>query len=386
MDSLERYLRQATRGLWGPKRLEVREELEAHILERARAFEVGGLTRLEAVEKVLAELGRPEAVSAGMARLHSWPKVGLLASAMGLMAASLLLVQAQSYEVTPLDRIPISSCLEAQTVSLRCQLFQNTWLSWSDLKKALEPQGVKIERDSGFYLYEIGFPGGTLMGWPDPGLRNPSYNLETVSNEFIDLISLAQIVAYRAALPVRLEGWERPRIWFGDKVSLNISTSNQPNLGYKVYSRMLVQRCPCFDPTFFYNFLRWFQPYEKRIPPIAAINTASSEVAWHLHRIKLEGGSGKVWGVWLPSVSEGLNRTRNVNIYADVAAAKDGFVELYLPDDEVQFVGSFAEASRSLTVGTPSKAALVDLSQPYTKDGWSKAIVVPQNPVSKALR
>jgi hypothetical protein len=43
MKPLEAYLWAATRGLWGRKRLEVRKELTAHVLERAHKHEVAGV-------------------------------------------------------------------------------------------------------------------------------------------------------------------------------------------------------------------------------------------------------------------------------------------------------------------------------------------------------
>jgi hypothetical protein len=58
MDDLQRFLQTATRGLWGKHKLEVREELEAHVLERAHKHELLGLAREEAIFKSLAELGR----------------------------------------------------------------------------------------------------------------------------------------------------------------------------------------------------------------------------------------------------------------------------------------------------------------------------------------
>lgn len=71
----EAYLRRATRGLWGRRRREVREELEAHLYERVMAHRIAGLSEVDATEKALAELGRPQEVSVGMARLYTLPTV-----------------------------------------------------------------------------------------------------------------------------------------------------------------------------------------------------------------------------------------------------------------------------------------------------------------------
>ena len=379
MNSLERYLQQATRGLWGRKRLEVREELEAHILERARAFEVGGLTRLEAVEKVLAELGKPQAVSAGMVRLHTWPKVGFLASAMGLMAASLLIVQAQNYEVVPSQRLPTPSCIGVPESPFGCRTFNMAWIRFEDVQKALEPQGVKFDLEAG--LYTLTFPERDQKITWTSGYQG-TINGEQPLPNFLSAHELIIRVASRTNLSVRLEGWERPRIWFGEKIRFDLSVPGRLDLAHGLYSYLLFQQPGIFQRLAVGgNVLSFFNiSPSKRSLSFDRIST--SAVIWYPHRVKVEGASGKVWGVVMPSSFKSLNDT--FSVFADVAPAKDGFVELYLPEAEVRFVGSFAETERS-AVGI-SKAALVDLSKPYTKDGWSKAIVVPQNPISKAVQ
>jgi hypothetical protein len=70
---IENYLRQSTKGLWGKKRLEVKEELSTHIEGRVNAHLIAGLSELEAIDKTLSELGTPRNVSHGMARLYTLP-------------------------------------------------------------------------------------------------------------------------------------------------------------------------------------------------------------------------------------------------------------------------------------------------------------------------
>jgi hypothetical protein len=53
MSNLETYLNTATRGLWGKKKLEFREELEAHVLEKAHKLELQGFNHTDAIQKVL---------------------------------------------------------------------------------------------------------------------------------------------------------------------------------------------------------------------------------------------------------------------------------------------------------------------------------------------
>jgi hypothetical protein len=78
MSNLATYLKAATRGLWGKKKLEVREELEAHVLERARKHELSGLTREAATSKSIAELGNTRVMNRDFIMLQTRPLVPML--------------------------------------------------------------------------------------------------------------------------------------------------------------------------------------------------------------------------------------------------------------------------------------------------------------------
>ena len=89
---IETYLRRATRGLWGRKKLEVREELAAHLEARALSYQLAGLEETDAVKKALAELGKPQEVSLEMAKLYTFPKVagsGLIFAALCVLTLAM---------------------------------------------------------------------------------------------------------------------------------------------------------------------------------------------------------------------------------------------------------------------------------------------------------
>jgi ADP-glucose pyrophosphorylase len=75
---LERYLNAATRGLWGKKKLEVYEELEAHVLERALKHELLGLAREVAISKSIQELGNARVINQRMMEVYMFSKQLLL--------------------------------------------------------------------------------------------------------------------------------------------------------------------------------------------------------------------------------------------------------------------------------------------------------------------
>jgi hypothetical protein len=59
ISNLEQYLKNATRGIWGKRKLEIQEELERDILERTKKFELMGFSRDQGILKSLEELGNP---------------------------------------------------------------------------------------------------------------------------------------------------------------------------------------------------------------------------------------------------------------------------------------------------------------------------------------
>jgi hypothetical protein len=68
---LEQFLRNATRGLWGKRKLEVQEELESHVLGRAHKHELLGLSREAAISRSLAELGPAQVIRSKLQRTYS---------------------------------------------------------------------------------------------------------------------------------------------------------------------------------------------------------------------------------------------------------------------------------------------------------------------------
>jgi hypothetical protein len=92
MNELEQYLKTATRGLWGNRKLEVREELETHILERAHKHELLGLTREDAIFKSMQELGNARVINRKMTEVHTMPAIrsGLLIGALFTAALSFM--------------------------------------------------------------------------------------------------------------------------------------------------------------------------------------------------------------------------------------------------------------------------------------------------------
>ena len=139
---LERYLKAATRGLWGQKKLEVREELEAHILERAHKHELLGLEHQQATSNAIHELGDARDMNLKMMEVHTMPMIrsGFLISALFVGAMTVLLSSS-------IAQVSVSAVLGQDNTVFR--LFLNADSFASNLQKA----GFRVEQsDRGFDL------------------------------------------------------------------------------------------------------------------------------------------------------------------------------------------------------------------------------------------
>ncbi|MBZ9714823.1 permease prefix domain 1-containing protein [Deinococcus multiflagellatus] len=92
MSATDRFLRQATRGLWGQKRREVQLELRGAIEDKVYRHQLCGLSSQDAERAALRDLGRPGAIARDLSRVHSAPAA--LRGALALGVAGLLSLQA----------------------------------------------------------------------------------------------------------------------------------------------------------------------------------------------------------------------------------------------------------------------------------------------------
>jgi hypothetical protein len=124
---------------------------------------------------------------------------------------------AQTLQTT--DIFPVDECLESTEATLPWYCHASGWANIEDLKKALEPQGVKFELTGKTWV--LTFPEGAPMvvGRSDPQWTfyhddGREITLSPRSDYILvrDLISALRLTT----LPVRLEGWEEPILHVGD--------------------------------------------------------------------------------------------------------------------------------------------------------------------------
>jgi hypothetical protein len=155
---VERYLKQATRGLWGRKRKEILKELETHIQGRIQNHLIAGSSEQEAIALTLQELGQPQQVNIGMVKLHSMPLVASFGTAMALLLTllvnSLSNTEAQTLAVSSTFPAEVCATPATEQEPIPCDIGA-LWIGTEDLKKALEPQGVKFSEEYNLTVLEF---------------------------------------------------------------------------------------------------------------------------------------------------------------------------------------------------------------------------------------
>ena len=208
MTDLEKFLRQASRGLWGRERQTVRRELESHIRHRAQRYEVSGSSEVEAIKLAIADLGEAREINSGMKGVYSVPttiRAGVLTAALAtflFMGTQLSTAQISGWS-TP-------TCLKLNSSGYSVSVQENNterdfalscepnflWISMDSLRPALEPLGVKFSDSTDDY-HEVRFP--------------DSLPFRITNNGGILIFDFVNILK-GSNLPIQIEGWDNPKI------------------------------------------------------------------------------------------------------------------------------------------------------------------------------
>ena len=416
---VEHYLKRATRGLWGKKRLEVKEELAAHIEGRVKRHLVAGLDEAAAVQKTLTELGQPARVSAGMMSLHSLPQLaglGALATATVLLTFTLLaesLAQSvpgtlyfpsqacvSAFQEGRASSSPVRDYFEQGAFDSKCNLLgSELWLNFETIRPILEAQSISItdllgQRQLLFPSGEkVSFtfvePGTVIYDWDDKAM--------TAEPDYFDLWALVKAVAQNPDIPLSISGWDNPTLTVGN-TSFQIGTDEQPFYGedfYDNYLNRVLFGALASDVSGFYTDI--VNPRTERIAKERGLYEAQGmrsnwsedfvkQVVWKPTTEPTSSVYGLVVNLGLENPllheitddvygTDGTDAIGHDRAYYTlvVQANADGSVSLDIPANEpLQFVDRFSANSK------PGEAILVEL----TADAGSWFKVVPPEQIS----
>ena len=223
MNDTERYLRAATRSLWGRQRRELRAELQGHIGARVQEFRLGGLSEQEAERQTLRELGAPVQVSSGMLNVHTLPALGKAGVLSLLLVTGLL-------SVLPKGLAQVSS----QFLLSDDAQGPNDAASYLDFDQLR----AEIEKVGGSITGSLENPSISLPGVPHSpvalDLKNwPGFFFTRRGHHHLRTAALIRGLESTGA-KIRLSGWNPVQIHVNQTV-LSIQTGGDRRIGNSLY-------------------------------------------------------------------------------------------------------------------------------------------------------
>ncbi|WP_221090117.1 hypothetical protein [Deinococcus aquaedulcis] len=284
MSATDRFVRQATRGLWGQKRRDAQLELRGAVEDKVYRYGLCGLSPEDAERAALRDLGRPGAIARDLSRVHSVPVA--LRGALALGVAGLLSLQAaaqvgtvqaildprmapactleelyvqlvpgataaatQRLQATPagraqvqasvLGRLPADEAahlrsrlnepggLEALVSECRQNMpsYAANLLRLDDVLSALEAGGVTITSVQGAEMFQVSFPGEEPFQGVNLEYSTQRINGATYVNGGVLLMALKRSVT----VPLMLSGLRNPTLTVGP-ARLQLGTDQHPVL------------------------------------------------------------------------------------------------------------------------------------------------------------
>jgi hypothetical protein len=218
--ALERYLTLATWGLWGSNKHTLRLELESHVRHKAWKYQVQGFNEHDAINKALEDLGQPQTICAGMNGVYTMPNMIRQTMLVGILMSLGVAGFSSSAQISTLDRLPIEPCLNNNRTEIKnpketiyCGS-TDLWVRKTNLLQLLRDKGVTLRKDQ--FVFPPNNP--TRLEWYSEGVsfqQDGKGKLYKYSDDYLELPAFVAGL-YTSNLPVKLEGWNNPKVTVGE--------------------------------------------------------------------------------------------------------------------------------------------------------------------------
>ena len=241
MNQSERYLRQATRGLWGKEKRALRTELQGHLHERSAEFRLGGLSAEEAERQTLRELGAPERVSSGMVGVHTLPAMGKAGALSLLLLTGLFAAVTQgAAQVKSIYGISVPNAAPA------------AYLDFEQLKVAISKAGGELKGSPKDAIVTI--PGAPRPAYPLHGGEWTADTLVQGQRTYLQTDTLINALLNSGA-DLNLTGWKNPVLKAGSS-DITIETDD-----WRVINELYVRTLSSAGPELAAGtFINSFEP------------------------------------------------------------------------------------------------------------------------------
>jgi hypothetical protein len=393
MKKLEQYIKKASQGTFGRTRASIQEELRANIGIRIEELLLHGMNSEQALEQALTELGAPTAISSEMTRMYTMPnlfKAALPMVAITYFSFSMLSSSLAKIEYTAIG--PIQTCPTQITSPDLCMQIPHgkAWLEMNSFMAELQKQGVKVEQ-TGQKMYVMDYVPATantsaitkkvLLAAPELKLTFPNQKpivMNEISRGFNALVigrfsgsrqsfqytmkSMREVtfqnisferdgktylapenfiatLREKTKLPIRLKGWENPKLIVGT-TTISLGSSQTPVVLSNIFRDTL---------TFVLG-----NSYAKGLGlPVLISDGYQSERQGKTvrHRVHINAVNNSVYGI--------IHSTKN-GLIVDLAPVKNGVLEFSSPHKTLSFSKNIKALGNSN--GKKAIVALVEMT------------------------
>jgi len=341
VNAAEQFIRRATRGLWGRRRVEAQGELRSHIYERTQYHLQLGSNEQDALTRTLRDLGDPRAVHLGLLRIHSLPLLMTLALTGAVVTGVVsTLVQAKPIVIQGGSHF-------VQDGRYQFERVDGVYIRLSDLKAALPRTAHLTRTQIGLSVY--------LPGMVRPiGLLNMVGSiLQQGTNAEHPLVNLTDLTRElsQTGVIVDVGGWERPTIRLG-AVQFDLDPGTDRAVVAELYGTELMRRTQSWSASSGALQLGLW----RRGPRDIGVR----------HTLALKARPGEVFALLVPQRVEKMNSSfGGVLAYGIGVAGADGSVTFTLPAfaRRIHVTGDLQALERAVAALNrgPANSALVEM-------------------------
>ncbi len=377
--TLETYLKTATKGLYGRKKLEVKTEIEGNIKELALEYQIAGLSEQQAISQAILDFGEARVLNTGMVKVHTMPKMIKAVLLAGLLSSVALVgVSSSLAEILTSSVGPYPTCPEVfydYTKIGDCSS-ESAWMRLSDFANDVTKAG------GAFAPSKLGF----IVKFPDDqeisvslfetsdidvgngrGIVKGDVQFQKNQETWVNVTHIIDRISEKSMLTVTLEGWENPVLHIG-KTTLKLITGTEPLAAFYTYAHGVFGS--------FFRDTKSLGNFAFASPTLTAkSDPILSTLSYFKHQVSVNAKPGTIYA----ALTKNYDNLITVSI-SPVAA--NGTLTLWLNTSIVNFVDTLEKLDpHKSTVDSP--AVLVKLSGRLDTKAPKLEVVVPAVTKSK---
>lgn len=273
MNEIDRFLKRATRGLWGQKKRDAQTELRSAVEDKIYRHRLSGLGESEAVRAALRDLGSPATIARDLNHVHTEPQIARMTLLLGLTGLLGLQAVAQvqsiqtAYKPSDIEsicRVPTPAELKTSPRAIQTQYRQqlahyggaqaflqkcrngelpiagNPLLKVDDVLAALKAGGITVGDQTDFTSAPSTTPLILYTG-TNHDTPGPLYQTTDIRGErYIGTGDLIAFLTFATTQPLRLSGVRNPVLRVG-QTALQLGTDRTPLLRTNAVAQIILR-------------------------------------------------------------------------------------------------------------------------------------------------